>query len=161
MKSEERQVGCTVVAEGVSNSDQLRDRGGTLAIRSARRRRRPHEFNVARDPLSHAPRVLSSAIMTTASYRSHIDLTAILAAQNPRIDLRLDEYERSTRSFMNLVANYTKRTTASVVEKTNAYNAEKSRLTEKIQITKTEINQCKEAEIELVDGELPPNAPSL
>lgn len=28
MKSEERQVGCAVVAEGVSDSDQLRDRGG-------------------------------------------------------------------------------------------------------------------------------------
>ena len=93
--------------------------------------------------------------MTTASYRPQIDLTAILAAQNPQIDLRLDEYERSTRSFMNVVANYTKKTTASVVEKTNVYNAEKTRLAEKIQSTKTEINQCKEAEIELVEGKFP------
>jgi len=90
--------------------------------------------------------------MTTASYRPQIDLAAILAAQNPQIDLRLDEYERSTRSFMNLVANYTKKTTASVVEKTETYNAEKTRMTEKIQSTKAEINQCKEAEIELVQG---------
>lgn len=88
----------------------------------------------------------------TASYRPHVDLAAVLAAQNPRIDLRLDEYERSTRSFMNLVANYSKRTTASVVEKTDAYNTEKTRLGEKTQSTKTEINQCKEAEIELVEG---------
>jgi len=93
--------------------------------------------------------------MTTASYRQRIDLAAILAAQNPQIDLRLDEYERSTRSFMNLVANYTKKTTTSVAEKTDAYNTEKTRLTEKTQNAKTEINQCKEAEIELVEGRLP------
>lgn len=99
--------------------------------------------------------------MTTASYRPQIDLAAILAAQNPQVDLRLDEYERSTRSFMNLVANYTKKTTASVVEKTNAYNAEKTRLAEKIQNTKTEINQCKEAEIELVEGTFPPSGSSF
>jgi kinetochore protein Spc25 len=99
--------------------------------------------------------------MTTASYRPQIDLTVILAAQNPQIDLRLDEYERSTRSFMNLVANYTKKTTASVAEKTDAYNAEKTRLTDKIQNTKTEINQCKEAEIELVEGRFPSNGSSL
>lgn len=98
--------------------------------------------------------------MTTASYRPQIDLAAILAAQNPQIDLRLDEYERSTRSFMNLVANYSKKTTASVVEKTEAYNAEKTRLAEKIQTTKAEINQCKEAEIELVEGVLPQSGSS-
>lgn len=90
--------------------------------------------------------------MTTASYRPRIDLAAVLAAQNPQIDLRFGEYERSMRSFMNLVANYTKKTTSSVVENTNAYNAEKSRLAEKIQTTKVEINQCKETEIELVEG---------
>lgn len=93
--------------------------------------------------------------MATPSYRPHIDLAAILTAQNPQIDLRLDEYERSRRSFMNLVANYSKKTTTSVIEKKDAYNAEKSRLTEKIQTTKTEINQCKEAEIELVEGRAP------
>jgi len=93
--------------------------------------------------------------MTTASYRPQIDLAAILAAQNPHIDLRLDEYERSTRSFMNLVANYSKKTTTSVVEKTEAYNAEKARLGEKIQTTKAEINRCKETEIELVEGGFP------
>lgn len=110
--------------------------------------------------LPKTPQPAACAIMTAASYRPHIDLAAILAAQNPRIDLRLDEYERSTRSFMNLVANYTKKTTTSVVEKTNAYNAEKTRLAEKIQSTKTEVNQCKEAEIELVEGR-PPSSESL
>jgi len=99
--------------------------------------------------------------MTTASYRPQIDLAAILAAQNPQIDLRLDEYERSTRSFMNLVANYSKKTTASVVEKAETYNAEKTRLVEKIQTTKAEINQCKEAEIELVEGEFSPSESSF
>lgn len=93
--------------------------------------------------------------MTAASYRPQIDLAAILAAQNPQIDLRLDDYERSTRSFMNVVANYTKKTTTSVVEKTDTYNTEKARLAEKIQTTKAEINQCKEAEIELVEGKVP------
>lgn len=90
--------------------------------------------------------------MAAPTYRPHIDLPAVLATKNPQIDLRFNEHSRSTRSFMNLVANYTKKTASSVVEKTNAYNTEKSRLTEKIQTMKAEINQCKEAEIELVKG---------
>lgn len=90
--------------------------------------------------------------MTTASYVARIDLAAILAAQNPQIDLKLGEFNRSVRPFTNLVANYTKTRTAAAVENANAYNTEKSRLAEKIQTTKTEINRCKEAEIELVEG---------
>ena len=109
------------------------------------------KFNSARDPSSFRhPR--HPAIMTAPSYRPRIDLAAVIAAQNPQIDLRLDEYERSSRSFMNLVANYTKKMTSSVTEKTNTHNSEKTRLNEKIQATKAEINQCKEAEIELVEG---------
>lgn len=94
----------------------------------------------------------TAAIMTAASYRPHIDLAAILATQNPQIDLRLDEYQRSSRSLMNLVANYTKKSAVFAVEKFNGYNAEKSRLAEKIQTAKVEINQWKKAEIELMEG---------
>lgn len=90
--------------------------------------------------------------MTTASYTPRTDLAIVLAAQNPVVDLRSDEFERSMRASNNLVANYSKRKTTSVVEKKNAYSAEKSRLSEKIQATKAEINQCKEAEIELMEG---------
>jgi kinetochore protein Spc25, fungi type len=90
--------------------------------------------------------------MATASYTPRIDLSIVLAAQNPLIDLRSDEFERSMRSSNNLVANYSKKKTAAVVEKKTAYNTEKSRLTEKIQTTRAEINQCKETEIELMEG---------
>lgn len=90
--------------------------------------------------------------MTTASYIPHIDIADILAAQNPHIDLRVDEYERSKRSMVNLATNYAKRNAASVLENKNSYTTEKSRLAEKIQTTKIEINQCKEAEIQLMEG---------
>ena len=147
-----------VVAEGVSDSDQ---EGRASDFQLSDQHPASSSISHVTFPPAILPSAFTTAIMTAASYRPHVDLAAALTAQNPRIDLRLDEYERSTRSFMNLVANYTKKTTSSVVEKTDAYNTEKARLAEKIQTMKTEINQCKETEIELVEGELPSSGSSF
>ncbi|KAI0352428.1 hypothetical protein OH77DRAFT_785133 [Trametes cingulata] len=79
-----------------------------------------------------------------------LDLPAVLAQQNPQIDLRLDAYEASTRNFLAAVSNYTQRAVAEITHRKNAYAAEKKRLAERTQHIEAETNQCKLREIELI-----------
>ncbi|KAI0823884.1 chromosome segregation protein Spc25-domain-containing protein [Trametes gibbosa] len=79
-----------------------------------------------------------------------LDLQAVLAQQNPQIDLRLDGYEASTRNFLIAVSNYTQRAVAEIQNRKDAYALEKKRLAEKTQNIEAETNQCKLKEIELI-----------
>ncbi|EIW57096.1 uncharacterized protein TRAVEDRAFT_151731 [Trametes versicolor FP-101664 SS1] len=79
-----------------------------------------------------------------------LDLAAVLAQQNPTIDLRLDAYEASTRNFLAAVSNYTQRAVAEIQNRKDAYAAEKKRLAEKALQIEAETNQCKLKEIELI-----------
>ncbi|KAJ6577148.1 chromosome segregation protein Spc25-domain-containing protein [Mycena capillaripes] len=79
-----------------------------------------------------------------------IDLSAVLAEQNPTIDLKVQSYETSTRNFLKAVANYKTRTTASIADKRATHVAEKKRILERISNAETETNQCKMQEIQLV-----------
>lgn len=84
--------------------------------------------------------------------RPQIDLGLVLSHQNPQIDLKLDDYERSARAFLALVSDYTKQTAAGIANDSKAYHAEKTRLQESIQHVQVETNQCKAKEIELIEG---------
>ncbi|KAI0671279.1 chromosome segregation protein Spc25-domain-containing protein [Trametes maxima] len=79
-----------------------------------------------------------------------LDLPAVLAQQNPQIDLRLDAYETSTRNFLTAVSNYTQRAVSEISNRKAAYAAEKKRIAEKTQQIETEISQSKLKEIELI-----------
>ncbi|KAJ7931425.1 chromosome segregation protein Spc25-domain-containing protein [Mycena leptocephala] len=79
-----------------------------------------------------------------------IDLSAVLADQNPRIDLRVQSYETSTRNFLKAVANYKTRTIANIADKRATHAAEKKRTLERITNVDAETNQCKMMEIQLV-----------
>ena len=79
-----------------------------------------------------------------------IDLTAVLAEQNPQIDLRLEVYENSTRNFLKAVANYKNRAIATISDRRANQAAEKKKVIEKTQVVEAETNQCKLSEIELV-----------
>ncbi|KAJ7158855.1 chromosome segregation protein Spc25-domain-containing protein [Mycena filopes] len=68
-----------------------------------------------------------------------IDLAAVLSDQNPRIDLKVQSYETSTRNFLKAVANYKSRTIANISDKRAAHAADKK-----------QTNQCKMLEIQLV-----------
>jgi kinetochore protein Spc25 len=81
-----------------------------------------------------------------------IDLSAVLADQNPRIDLRVQSYETSTRNFLKAVANYKTRTIANIADKRATHAAEKKRTLERITNVGAETNQCKMMEIQLVSG---------
>ncbi|KAJ7608133.1 chromosome segregation protein Spc25-domain-containing protein [Mycena polygramma] len=79
-----------------------------------------------------------------------IDLSAVLADQNPQIDLRVQSYETSTRNFLKAVANYKTRTIATIADKRATHAAEKKRTQERIANVEAETNQCKMQEIQLV-----------
>lgn len=81
-----------------------------------------------------------------------VDLYAILASQNPQIDLRLEAYEVSTRNFLKAVSNYTQRALSEISIRKNAHVSEKKRISEKLQYIETETNHCKVKEIELISG---------
>ncbi|KAJ7444577.1 chromosome segregation protein Spc25-domain-containing protein [Mycena galericulata] len=79
-----------------------------------------------------------------------IDLSAVLAEQNPKIDLRVQSHEASMRNFLKAVANYKTRTIATIADKRTTHASEKKRTLEKIGNVEAETNQCKIEEIQLV-----------
>ncbi|KAJ7659946.1 hypothetical protein B0H17DRAFT_1095786 [Mycena rosella] len=79
-----------------------------------------------------------------------IDLRAVLADQNPHIDLKVQTYETSTRSFLKAVGNYKTRTIALIADKRAAQAAEKKRTLERTTNVETETNASKMQEIQLV-----------
>ncbi|KAF9466858.1 chromosome segregation protein Spc25-domain-containing protein [Collybia nuda] len=79
-----------------------------------------------------------------------VDLASVLANQNPRIDLRLEVYENSTRNFLKAVANYKNRAIATISDRRNNQTTEKKKIIERTQLVEAETNQCKLTEIELV-----------
>ena len=81
-----------------------------------------------------------------------LDLPAVLAQQNPQIDLRLEAYEVSTRNFLKAVSNYTQRAVTEITNRKNTFNSEKKKVAEKTQQVETETSQCKLKEIELIAG---------
>ena len=85
-----------------------------------------------------------------------LDLPAVLAQQNPQIDLRLEAYEASTRNFLKAVSNYTQRAVTEITNRKTAFAAEKKKIAEKTTQIETETNQCKLREIELIKGAFSP-----
>ena len=81
-----------------------------------------------------------------------LDLLAVLAQQNPQIDLRLEAYDVSTRNFLKAVSNYTQRAVSEITNRKNHFNGEKKKIAEKTQQIETETSQCKLREIELIAG---------
>ena len=81
-----------------------------------------------------------------------LDLPAVLAQQNPQIDLRLEAYEASTRNFLKAVSNYTQRAVTEITNRKNGFAAEKKKIAEKTTQIETETNQSKLREIELIAG---------
>ena len=84
-----------------------------------------------------------------------LDLPAVLAQQNPQIDLRLEAYEASTRNFLKAVSNYTQRAVSEITNRKNYFASEKKKAAECTQAIEAETNQCKLREIELVAGAPP------
>lgn len=83
-----------------------------------------------------------------------LDLAAILAQQNPHIDLRLEAYETSTRNFLKAVSHYAQNAQAEITRRKTTHISEKNRIAEKLQNYENETSACKVKELELIAGEL-------
>ncbi|KZT68804.1 hypothetical protein DAEQUDRAFT_711278 [Daedalea quercina L-15889] len=79
-----------------------------------------------------------------------LDLGAVLASQNPQIDLRLESYETSTQNFLRAVSSYTQRAITEITNRKNAHLSDRKKYSERIQQIEAETNQCKAKEIELI-----------
>ncbi|TFK38652.1 chromosome segregation protein Spc25-domain-containing protein [Crucibulum laeve] len=79
-----------------------------------------------------------------------INLAAVLVEQNPHIDLKLHNYENSTRNFLKALTNYKNRAISTIADRRKYQSTEKKKVLEKTQLVETETNQCKLREIELV-----------
>ncbi|SJL13373.1 uncharacterized protein ARMOST_16815 [Armillaria ostoyae] len=79
-----------------------------------------------------------------------IDLGAVLQADHPVIDLRLESYENETRNFLQNLARFKDLAITQETEERAAFAAETKRLVEKSKEIEAETNQCKVREIELL-----------
>ena len=83
-----------------------------------------------------------------------IDLASILESQNPVIDLRVEEFERTSRRFLKAVTAYTARALEEIAQRKTRHAAEMKRIAERTVQVETEIQACKVKEIELMEGTL-------
>ena len=82
-----------------------------------------------------------------------ISLSSLLAEQNPHIDLKLDPFDRSTKSFLQAVTAYRNRSIALIQQQRTHQANEKKKILDRIQEIDNHINQFKGQEAELVDNE--------
>lgn len=81
-----------------------------------------------------------------------IDLGAVLQADHPVIDLRLESYENETRNFLQNLARFKDLAITQETEERATFAVETKRLSEKSTEIEAETNQCKVREIELLAG---------
>ncbi|TRM65618.1 chromosome segregation protein Spc25-domain-containing protein [Schizophyllum amplum] len=79
-----------------------------------------------------------------------IDLAALVAEDNPQIDLKVDAFDKANRDFLKALGEYKIRYMTAMAEKREQAEAEKKRLAERTRAAEAETNQCKLKEIELL-----------
>ncbi|KAH8827298.1 chromosome segregation protein Spc25-domain-containing protein [Flagelloscypha sp. PMI_526] len=89
--------------------------------------------------------------MPTVHSTPQINLRVLLAEPNPVIDLKLTHVENSMESFRNALKHHKNRTMAQVTERRALQTQEKKKNEEKCQAIRTEIEQCKLDEIQLLE----------
>jgi kinetochore protein Spc25, fungi type len=81
-----------------------------------------------------------------------IDLATLLAQDNPSIDLKVQNYETSTRNFLKAVTDYKNRAITTISERRTTQETEKKRIAEKTRNVEFETEACKVKEIQLMAG---------
>ena len=89
---------------------------------------------------------------TTSAIPRSIDLAAILKSPQPEIDLRLQEFETTTRKFLKAVSEYTSRAIEEINQRKSKHTQDVKRLEEKAATAESEITACKVKEIKLMEG---------
>ena len=81
-----------------------------------------------------------------------IDLVTLIESQKHTIDLRTEEFERTSSQFLKAAKSYTARAREEIVQRKTRYVTEVKRVTEKSTQAEQEIQACKVKEIELMQG---------
>ena len=82
----------------------------------------------------------------------HISLAAILASPHPTIDLQLEAYERSSQLFLDAVIKYTTRAVEEISRRRDADASRIQKDAERKKVIELEIAECKEKEVQLLQG---------
>ena len=90
--------------------------------------------------------------MTTIPPTRHLDLTTLLETRQPTIDLRLQEFEDTTRRFLKAVSHYSSRAIEEINERKTRHALELKKVAERKQGAEAEITECKVKEIKLMEG---------
>lgn len=83
-------------------------------------------------------------------YTRPLQLSQILAQPHPEIDLRLESYEKSTRQFLDAVANYTAQAVDEITRRRDQHALLLKKEAEKRKAMEQEVVDCKVKEIELM-----------
>lgn len=94
-----------------------------------------------------------------AIYGRPIDLAALLESQQPEVDLKIKDFEASTRNFLKAVSVYTSRAIEEISSRKTRHATELKKSAEKKQQAEAEITACKVKEIKLMEGALPRCSP--
>ncbi|KLO15900.1 hypothetical protein SCHPADRAFT_920100 [Schizopora paradoxa] len=86
-----------------------------------------------------------------AIYGRPIDLAALLESQQPEVDLKIKDFEASTRNFLKAVSLYTSRAIEEISSRKTRHAAELKKSAEKRQQAEVEITACKVKEIKLME----------
>jgi kinetochore protein Spc25, fungi type len=90
--------------------------------------------------------------MSRVSRTPHLNLAAVLAQQNPRVDLKLEQHEKATHKFLRAVDDYANRAAAEIIRRRNEHSDETKRSEEKAKQIEAETTQCKVRELDLISG---------
>lgn len=90
--------------------------------------------------------------MAYASRRPKLDLAALLTEQTPRIDLRLDDYERTTRAFVQRVTSFAERAAKEISARQAEFVAHQKKHAERAQKYEEQTSEAKARELELAGG---------
>lgn len=90
--------------------------------------------------------------MEFGTRRPKLNLAALLNEQNPRIDLRLEDYERRTREFSQHLHSYAEEAAKAITKRQDDFAAARKRAAEKAQKYEEQTNEAKAQELELATG---------
>lgn len=88
----------------------------------------------------------------TAIYGRQIDLAALLDSQQPEVDLKIKDFEALSRNFLKAVSVYTSRAIEEISSRKTRHVTELKKSAEKRHHAEVEITECKNKEIELMEG---------
>lgn len=91
-------------------------------------------------------------VIMHATRAQHVSLANILALPNPTIDLKLEEFEKTSQKFLAAVNDYTSRAIEEILRRKDAEASRIQKDGERKRALELEITEYKEKEVQLLKG---------